>query len=320
MSTDEEEVDTVARRNVALSVVVPAFNAEDTLGEQLRALAGQDAAFSWEVLVCDNGSTDGTAALVRRWQDRMANLRLIDASARRGPSAARNIGVRAARGPLVVFCDADDVVGGGWLAAMHAALCDADFISGGWEGERLNGGNRASVSWTTQTLITEPYLPQLLATASNNMGIRKPVFEEVGGFEEALATCEDIDLSWRVQLAGYPLEHHPEAVLHVRKREGLRAIFRQAYSYGVGDKRLRHRYAPVIAALGPGAPPAIKSLAVSRDTVSAPVQRALAKVRSARGPGVLADRTWRIGQWLGQRLGKVDPSMSQISLPSGYVR
>src|SRR5690242_355556 len=99
-----------------LSVVIAAFDAQHTLGEQLDALAGQDVGFAFEVLVCDNGSRDATPALVRRRQEHEPWLRLVDASARRGPSAARNIGAGHARGRFLAFCDADDVVGQGWLA------------------------------------------------------------------------------------------------------------------------------------------------------------------------------------------------------------
>src|SRR5690606_31786877 len=81
-----------------LSVVIAAFDARATLGEQLDALAARDVDFAVEVLVCDNGSRDGTPDLVRRRQEREPWLRLVDASARRGPSAARNIGAGQAAG------------------------------------------------------------------------------------------------------------------------------------------------------------------------------------------------------------------------------
>ncbi|WP_343224634.1 glycosyltransferase family 2 protein, partial [Oerskovia flava] len=76
------------------------------------------------------------------------------------------------------------------------------------------------------------FLPWLPATGAGTMGIHRNVFLDASGFDEALATGEDTDLSWRVQLAGHRLEYHPEIILHVRKRDGLRAIYRQAYAYG----------------------------------------------------------------------------------------
>src|SRR5690606_34073255 len=112
------------------SVVIAAFNAERTLGEQLAALSRQAVRFPWEVLVCDNGSTDGTVAVVTEWQGRLPQLRLVDASARRGPGAARNAGAARALSPLLLFCDADDVVADDWLAPLHGALQREVFVTG----------------------------------------------------------------------------------------------------------------------------------------------------------------------------------------------
>ncbi|HEX2804591.1 MAG TPA: glycosyltransferase family 2 protein, partial [Kineosporiaceae bacterium] len=98
-----------------LSVVIACLNAQDVLGVQLAALAGQECPVPWELLLCDNGSTDGTVALAESWADRLP-LRVIDASGVRGSGPARNAGAEAARGEWLGFCDADDEVGSGWLA------------------------------------------------------------------------------------------------------------------------------------------------------------------------------------------------------------
>ena len=98
---------------VAVSVVIPARNAARTLDAQLQALAAQRFPAEWEVLVSDNGSTDATRAVAVEWAGRIPLLRVIDASARPGASAARNLGAAAAHGELLLFCDADDVVADG---------------------------------------------------------------------------------------------------------------------------------------------------------------------------------------------------------------
>ena len=78
-----------------ISVVVAVRNGLPWLDEQLRALASQECDSEWEVVVADNGSTDASAATVRAWGGRSGAIRLVDASERRGPAAARNIGARA---------------------------------------------------------------------------------------------------------------------------------------------------------------------------------------------------------------------------------
>src|SRR5690606_40568348 len=87
-------------------------------------------------------------------------------------------------------CSSD--LGEGWLAGMHAALRRDEFVTGSWEGERLNAGNRASVSWTTDPIVTKPFFPWLPGTGAGTMGIHRAVFEEAGGFDESLTTGEDV--------------------------------------------------------------------------------------------------------------------------------
>jgi hypothetical protein len=77
------------------------------------------------------------------------------------------------------------------------------------------------------------------------MGIRAEVFAEVGGFDESLTAAEDLDLSWRVQLAGHRLVGAPSAVVHVRKRGGVRDAVRQARAKGAGSRVVAHRFALV---------------------------------------------------------------------------
>ncbi|NTV38905.1 MAG: glycosyltransferase [Demequinaceae bacterium] len=231
-----------------VSVVIPALNAEQTLGEQLAALSRQEAPFEWEIVVCDNGSRDGTANVVRDWQERLCQLRLVDASERRGPGAARNIGVAEASAALLLFCDADDVVADDWVVQMHRALREADFVAGGRRYSLLDPKKAQGPSDWEAPLFTKPFLPHLPAATSSNMGVRASVFREVGGFDESLQAAEDIDLCWRIQLEGHALVGQPEAIVHIRRRGSLAAIFKQAYAYGVGDGLLERKHADVIAA------------------------------------------------------------------------
>ena len=123
---------------IELSVVVPAFNAAATIGAQLDALQRQHWDAPWEVIVADNGSTDNTAALVAQRAATDGRIRLVDASDARGAAHARNRAVAAARGSVIAFCDADDVVGAGWVAAMGSALKRTPFVTGPQEYKTLN--------------------------------------------------------------------------------------------------------------------------------------------------------------------------------------
>ncbi|WP_162457674.1 glycosyltransferase family 2 protein [Actinotalea caeni] len=288
----------------ALSVVIPAFDAEATLGEQLDAFARQRTTVPFEVLVCDNGSRDGTRALVRAREVGAPWLRLLDASARRGPAAARNVGARHAQAPLLAFADADDVVADDWVETMHAALEVDELVTGSLEGELLNAAHRASVSWTSEAVYAMPFMPRLRGASTNNLGVRRAVFEKVGGFHEDLRTSEDTDLCWRIQLAGHRLVEHPEIVLHVRKRDGVRAAFWQGYHYGVGDELLRARYLLVAAALCEQDESPRGDAAAPPSSASDRLRQLAERVGRFRGRVRWADHAFRAGHRWGSMRGR----------------
>jgi glycosyltransferase involved in cell wall biosynthesis len=229
-------------RPKSISVVVPAYNAAGTLAEQLEALAIQQYEDDWELVVVDNGSTDGTADLARRSRQRFRSFTLIDGGSQRGHSAPRNAGADAARGELLAFCDADDVVAPGWLQAMADAACHYDLIGGWLDAGPLN--DDATRSWHRpwpRDRLRSWLLPYAV---SANLAIWADVLRDLGGWSSAYeAGGEDTELSWRAQLAGYRLGFAPDAVVHYRYRSGLRQTARQAYAIGVNCERILRDFA-----------------------------------------------------------------------------
>ncbi|MGH2922242.1 MAG: glycosyltransferase family 2 protein, partial [Gaiellaceae bacterium] len=122
----------------SLTVVVPCLNEEGTIGAQLSALARQEWARPWEVIVADNGSTDDSVRVVEGYRGRLPGLRVVDASDKRGQAHALNVGVSEARADAVAFCDADDEVAPGWVAAMGEALLSHELVGCAADGEKLN--------------------------------------------------------------------------------------------------------------------------------------------------------------------------------------
>ena len=133
-----------------LSVVVPVLDCETMIETQLDALAAQDYKGDWEVLVVDNGSTDGTIEVAKAYADRLPNLRIIDASSRRGVSHARNCGARAADGDLILICDADDRVRPSWVRKMAEASRTLDIIGGYLDTKQLNDVETRAVAQPVQ--------------------------------------------------------------------------------------------------------------------------------------------------------------------------
>ncbi|MFL6623398.1 MAG: glycosyltransferase [Sulfurifustaceae bacterium] len=231
----------------ALTVVIPAYNARDTIAEQIEALAAQQWAEPWEVVLVNNRCTDDTVEIARSYADRLPRLRVIDAFARQGAAYALNTGVRAAAAPAVAFCDADDVVGDGWVAAMSEGLKQHVFVSGPLETKRLNvtplTRNRPNGQPTgIQSYTYPPYLPH---AGAGNMGMRRELFDVIGGFDETLETLFETDFCWKAQLRGFSLTPLPTAVVHVRHRDRVRALLRQARKYAESDVLLYKRYRPL---------------------------------------------------------------------------
>ncbi|MBU4466111.1 MAG: glycosyltransferase [Actinobacteria bacterium] len=309
-----------------ISVVIPAYNAEATIGDQLAALSRNSLDETWEVIVADNGSTDETARVARLWADRLP-LRVVDASARRGPGAARNIGVEASRSSCIAFCDADDLVADDWLPKVLAALRVDEFAALGvlW---RAPYSSRRRPQYVVYALYASEYVPGLVACGSSHMAVRAEPFRAIGGFDETLLTGEDHDLCYRLQLEGHRLMPHPEAVVTWRRRERLLDLFRQQYRWGADERALQHKYArvrPVLArALADGwiSPPDPRDTAVTPlDTRVARSDRASSALRSTAELSDLIGRLWsrtslrivqKVAFWAGRRMASIDTDRTQV--------
>jgi glycosyltransferase involved in cell wall biosynthesis len=235
-----------AGRPPEVSVLIPVRDGGAVLTDQLIALQGQTYHGEWEVVVVDNGSTDGTAALLADWSTQMPQLRVVATPGPGNASRSRNLAADNARGSLLAFCDADDVVDSGWLAALVSAAGHADLIAGRLDVDLLN--DEVSRHWRSFAMPAAggaPAFGYLPYAVSANMAVRSAAFRAVGGFEPEIPGpgSEEIDFCWRVQQAGFRFAYEPAAVVAYRFRTGLRPFMRQQFRYGRGEAALysRHR-------------------------------------------------------------------------------
>jgi glycosyltransferase involved in cell wall biosynthesis len=240
-----------------LSIVIPCFNAEKTIALQLEALANQEWDKLWEVIISDNGSTDKTLEIIEQFQNRIPNLRIINACEQKGAAYARNCGVQASQAESVAFIDADDEVALGWVAAIGNALSTYDFVTGQVETQKLNP------SWLQSTRTgygprTRTVPPP--SAASSQLAVKRCLFNQVGGFDSTFKTCEDHDFCWRLYLQGVHLHVIDNAILHYRYRDTLRGIFQQQFSYGRGFVQLYKKYGPAGLGLMPAVTDHTKAL------------------------------------------------------------
>jgi glycosyltransferase involved in cell wall biosynthesis len=234
MSTGTRELTTPR----LVSVVIPAHNAAGTLGQQLEALTLQTYRGAWEVVISDNGSTDGTDTVARSYADRLPNLRVVDSSGRKGEAHARNVGAQAAGGDFIACCDADDEVDPAWLAALVEVGASFDIVGGAYDRGALNDSTTQAwrVFRMSGDLPTHRFLPYAFG---GNAGVWADVVERVGGWnDEYVYGGTDVEFAWRAQLRGCSLGLAPEARVKTRFRESMDDLVRQAYLRGMAQAHI----------------------------------------------------------------------------------
>jgi glycosyltransferase involved in cell wall biosynthesis len=225
-----------------ISVVMPVRDGEAHVAQQLAALAMQRYRGRWELVVSDNGCRDRTIEIVRSFASRLPAITVADATARPGLNHARNVGVAAARGDFIAFCDADDVAAPDWLQELAGAAADADIVGGRLEWESLN--DPVVQAWRAQKPMTDLLVDHgfLRYAPGGNMGVWTRVAREIGWEEQFTFGSSDHGFAWRAQLAGYRLVFAPDAVMRQRFRSTVRSMARQQFNYGRSGPALLRAY------------------------------------------------------------------------------
>jgi glycosyltransferase involved in cell wall biosynthesis len=274
---------------MTVSVVVPTFNGEPWIGDQLRALADQTYAGEWEVIIADNGSSDGTCSIAASWTDRLPGLRVLDASDGSGPHYNRNLGALAASGDVVLFTDQDDIVCPGWIAHLTSSLRDSPIATGPIEhfvdGARPSWGD---VRGASEKPPPGPFEPLI----GCNMGIVRELLLELGGFDPAVPIgWEDVDLGLRATRREVSIAWAEHALVLRRRPRSARGVWRKEFAYGRGWTMLERRY-PELSADG-GVRPLLRRavwVAIRSPYLAMPTRRRGWIVRAAGFAGRVTER------------------------------
>lgn len=211
---------------VHVSVIIPNWNGWDLLRPCLDSLQRQ-VYRDFEVIVVDNGSTDGSVS--KLWE-KYPWVHTLALEKNRGYSGGCNAGIRRAEGDLLVMLNNDTEMDTHWLAALVDAADrhpeagsfasrimihdDPHIIHSAGDLYRRDGTSDSRGVWTE---YASPYDEEAYVFGGCGAAVayRQKMLEEVGLFEEAFFMyCEDVDLSWRAQLAGWKCIYVPEAVLY----------------------------------------------------------------------------------------------------------
>ena len=215
-----------------VSVVIPAYNAAWCVGKAIDSVLAQTFR-EFELLVVDDGSTDGTFDILSTYGRAVRIIRQPNG----GLPSARNAGIRESRGEFVAFLDADDW----WMPGKLARQVDllraepaVGFVSAASRVEDPDG--QLLNVWTCTTCLS-PFLPRLFGANGDVAGsgsavvVRRRLFDEIGGFDESLRSLEDVDMWMRLAaIAGYACIDEPLAVILKRPGSMSRnlAVMREA--------------------------------------------------------------------------------------------
>ncbi|MEL6330043.1 MAG: glycosyltransferase [Planctomycetota bacterium] len=184
-----------------LSVVIPCYNGADLVGATIRSVIDQAGPDQVEVIVVDDGSTDGSAEAVEAFGDRVMLLRQENA----GQSVARNHGMSRARGEWILFLDADDLVRSGGLEIVRSvAEGHPGAVMIATKAENFSDPGAIDDSNPTDPIIRErrDYLEARSWVFPSSAFLRRATVESVGGWRETRAHAEELDLWLKLGDAG----------------------------------------------------------------------------------------------------------------------
>lgn len=214
-------------RPETISIVIPAFNAERTIGRSVEAALAQEwAEGSIEVVVVDDGSTDGTAVEAER-----AGARLIRQD-NGGPASARNRGWRESAGDIIFFTDSDCFPRPDWVRRLARLFEEESVGAAGGSYAAANDNNVLASCIQEEIAARHRRMRRTVRfLGSFNLAVRRSALEQLNGFhtEYLNASGEDNEFSYRLRKAGYTLLFDRDAIVaHVHPTRLSRYLREQA--------------------------------------------------------------------------------------------
>ena len=230
-----------------ISVVLACYNGSATIGQSLEHLTRLDYP-NYEVIVVDDGSTDGTGDIARAHGVRVIRIE------QKGLSAARNTGMQAATGEIVTYIDDDAYPDPDWLHYLAHTFMSTPFSGVG--GPNLTPEDDSEKAACIGEVPGNPNHVLITDTVAEhipgvNMSFRKSCLEEIGGFDPRYRTAgDDVDICWRLQQHGCLIGFNPAAVVWHHRRPSIRRFLRQQYGYGRAEALLEQKWPEKYNAIG----------------------------------------------------------------------
>lgn len=223
--------------NIFFSIVIPVFNRPDEVAELLESLT-QQSYRNYEIIIVEDGSSVPCEAVVKAYADRLPVTYYTKPNS--GPGQTRNYGAERAKGEYLLIWDSDILIPQGYFEAIETFLQTNPV-------DAFGGPDRAHESFTDVQKAINYSMTSFFTTGgirggkkkldkffprSFNMGIRREVYTQLGGFR-AMRFGEDVDFSYRIVETGYKTALIPDAFVYHKRRTDFRKFFRQVHNSGI---------------------------------------------------------------------------------------
>ena len=228
------------------SIIVPVYNRPDEVDELLESLTAQTVT-DFEVIIVEDGSQRDCREVVEKYAGRLDLKYYVKPNS--GPGQSRNYGAERAQGDMLIVLDSDVVLPQGYLQAVDDELQrqPADAFGGPDASHPSFSDVQKAISYSMTSFFTtggirggkkklDKFYPR-----SFNMGIRRNVYSQLGGFSK-MRFGEDIDFSYRIVEAGYQPLLFADAWVWHKRRTDFRKFFRQVYNSGIARINLSKRH------------------------------------------------------------------------------
>ncbi|NDV68895.1 glycosyltransferase [Dysgonomonas sp. 25] len=228
------------------SIIIPVYNRPDEIDELLSSLVEQTDT-DFEVIIVEDGSSIACKTVVEKYAGKLpVAYYLIENS---GPGQARNYGAKQASGDYLLILDSDCIIPPAYIASVRNELQETN-------ADAFGGPDRALDSFTPVQKAINYSMTSLFTTGgirgqkkkigkfyprSFNMGIRREVYEKLGGFAK-MRFGEDIDFSIRIYNAGYKVALFLSAYVYHKRRNNFKTFFKQVYNSGIARINLYKKY------------------------------------------------------------------------------
>src|SRR3989338_966512 len=222
------------------SVIIPVYNAEGTIRKCIQSVLANDYV-DLEVIVVDDNSIDGTRDIVEHIKD--DRIRLIVNEKKAGHAFSRNRGIKESRGSIILFLDADSYIEQNWVKIhirLHSDIL-ADIVGGAIAGiyKTVFGKCDGFCNWWTSIPYSRDRYLKKLHIPTNNMSIKREVFDKIGYLNEALQSGEDAEFCYRALRNGIRIFFKCDLVAFHYEKDSFLGFLKHQEKWGAQAVKMR---------------------------------------------------------------------------------